>query len=109
MLRKSWQRREADLDAESCLLGLLPAGADRRVGLAPTGKRRLVTAHTQSGRCRQHGAIASAAIKNCLSQLYDRRPAEQPPAMLKPAALAPLELDEFDGRGTVCLTADLCR
>jgi hypothetical protein len=26
---------------------LLPAGANRRVGLAPTGKRRLVTAHTQ--------------------------------------------------------------
>jgi hypothetical protein len=25
---------------------LLPAGANRRVGLAPTGKRRLVTAHT---------------------------------------------------------------
>jgi len=24
---------------------LLPAGANRRVGLAPTGKRRLVTAH----------------------------------------------------------------
>jgi hypothetical protein len=24
---------------------LLPAGAIRRVGLAPTGKRRLVTAH----------------------------------------------------------------
>jgi hypothetical protein len=29
---------------------LLPAGANRRVGLAPTGKRRLVTAHTQSSR-----------------------------------------------------------
>ena len=43
-----------------------------RVGLAPTGKRRLVTAHTQLRRCGQHGAIASAAIKNCLSQLYDR-------------------------------------
>src|SRR5215467_1564906 len=36
MLRKPWQRREADRDAESCLLGLLPAGANRRVGLAPT-------------------------------------------------------------------------
>jgi hypothetical protein len=29
---------------------LLPAGANRRVGLAPTGKRRLVTAHTLSSR-----------------------------------------------------------
>src|SRR5437588_492328 len=32
-----------------CLLRLLPAGANRRVGLAPTGKRRLVTAHTLNG------------------------------------------------------------
>src|SRR5215469_6598457 len=32
------------------LLRLLPAGANRRVGLAPTGKRRLFTAHTQSRR-----------------------------------------------------------
>jgi hypothetical protein len=29
---------------------LLPAGANRRVGLAPTGKRRLVTAHAETGR-----------------------------------------------------------
>jgi hypothetical protein len=28
---------------------LLPAGANRRVGLAPTGKRRLFTAHAVSG------------------------------------------------------------
>jgi hypothetical protein len=28
---------------------LLPAGANRRVGLAPTGKRRLFTAHAASG------------------------------------------------------------
>src|SRR6202047_1363208 len=33
----------------SCLLRLLPAGANRRVGLAPTGKRRLVTAHAEIG------------------------------------------------------------
>jgi hypothetical protein len=32
--------------------GLLPAGAFGRVGLAPTGKRRLVTAHTSSGHSR---------------------------------------------------------
>jgi len=32
------------------LLRLLPAGAFRRVGLSPTGKRRLSTAHPKSGR-----------------------------------------------------------
>jgi len=32
------------------LLRLLPAGASRRVGLSPTGKRRLSTAHPHSGR-----------------------------------------------------------
>jgi hypothetical protein len=31
------------------LLRLLPAGASRRVGLSPTGKRRLFTAHPASG------------------------------------------------------------
>ena len=31
------------------VLRLLPAGANRRVGLAPTGKRRLVTAHPHCG------------------------------------------------------------
>jgi len=29
---------------------LLPAGANHRVGLAPTGKRRLFTAHAETGR-----------------------------------------------------------
>ena len=38
-----------------CLLRLLPAGANCRVGLAPTGKRRLVTAHTRSRRSRGTG------------------------------------------------------
>src|ERR1700731_4878218 len=32
------------------ILRLLPAGANRRVGLAPTGKRRLGTAHAETGR-----------------------------------------------------------
>jgi hypothetical protein len=34
---------------------LLPAGANRRVGLAPTGKRRLFTAHAESSRLRVSG------------------------------------------------------
>src|ERR1700719_1555711 len=45
--------KASDISSPPCLLRLLPAGANRRVGLAPTGKRRLVTAHTLSGpqRC----------------------------------------------------------
>src|SRR6516164_10439389 len=34
----------SDISSPPCLLRLLPAEANRRVGLAPTGKRRLVTA-----------------------------------------------------------------
>ena len=41
--------KASDISSPPCLLRLLPAGAFRRVGLAPTGKRRLVTAHTHSG------------------------------------------------------------
>src|SRR5207248_8759974 len=41
--------KASDISSPPCLLRLLPAGANRRVGLAPTGKRRLVTAHTQCG------------------------------------------------------------
>jgi hypothetical protein len=37
--------KASDISPPPCLLRLLPAGANRRVGLAPTGKRRLVTAH----------------------------------------------------------------
>ena len=36
--------KASDISSPPCLLRLLPAGAKRRVGLAPTGKRRLVTA-----------------------------------------------------------------
>src|SRR6266487_2599890 len=36
--------------------------SDCRVGLAPTGKRRLVTAHTQLGHC----VVATAASPHCL-------------------------------------------
>ena len=46
----------SDISSPPCLLRLLPAGANRRVGLTPTGRRRLLTAHTQSGRYGQHGA-----------------------------------------------------
>src|SRR6185437_6160319 len=42
--------KASDISSPPCLLRLLPAGANRRVGLAPTGKRRLVTAHPQSCR-----------------------------------------------------------
>jgi hypothetical protein len=38
--------------AFSARVRLLPAGANRRVGLAPTGKRRLVTAHAETSHCR---------------------------------------------------------
>ena len=40
--------KASDISSPPCLLRLLPAGANRRVGLAPTGKRRLITAHTRS-------------------------------------------------------------
>ena len=39
----------SDISSAPCLPRLLPAGANRRVGLAPTGKRRLITAHVESG------------------------------------------------------------
>src|SRR5215468_11800334 len=41
--------KASDTSSPPCLLRLLPAGANRRVGLAPTGKRRLVTAHVVCG------------------------------------------------------------
>jgi hypothetical protein len=37
--------KASDISSPPCLLRLLPAGANRRAGLAPAGKRRLVTAH----------------------------------------------------------------
>src|SRR5215470_4693779 len=40
--------KASDISSPPCLLRLLPAGANRRVGLAPTGKRRLATAHPHS-------------------------------------------------------------
>src|SRR6202030_405926 len=46
--------KASDISSPPCLLRLLPAGANRRVGLAPTGKRRLVTAHTLLGLSASH-------------------------------------------------------
>src|SRR5271155_257293 len=43
--------KASDISSPPCLLRLLPAGANRRWGLAPTGKRRLITAHP---RCWSH-------------------------------------------------------
>src|SRR5437016_9434106 len=51
--------KASDISSPPCLLRLLPAGAHRRVGLAPTGKRRLVTAHTL---CSHWRARASAEL-----------------------------------------------
>src|SRR5215467_4368084 len=47
------------------LLRLLPAGAVCRVGLAPTGKRRLVTAHTLSG----HFSVAFTLQRHPMTSL----------------------------------------
>src|SRR6266700_168937 len=53
--------KASDISSPPCLLRLLPAGANRRVGLAPTGKRRLVTAHPHCSHCLS--PVAAAAIE----------------------------------------------
>jgi hypothetical protein len=58
--------KASDISSPPCLLRLLPAGANRRVGLAPTGKRRLVTAHPLSGHC-----LASRRPPNHSSPTWD--------------------------------------
>src|SRR6185437_5199764 len=60
--------KASDISSPPCLLRLLPAGANRRVGLAPTGKRRLVTAHADSGHLNSND--------NC--------PAARPPPSVRP-------------------------
>src|SRR4029077_8135672 len=45
-----WAPEASTVSLPPQLLRLLPAGAFRRVGLSPTGKRRLFTAHLRSGR-----------------------------------------------------------
>ena len=61
----------------------------RRVGLAPTGKRRLVTAHTQSGRCGRAWSDRLSSDQELLKPALQPgiRAAERPPAMLKPATV----------------------
>jgi hypothetical protein len=54
--------KASDTSSPPCLLRSLPAGANRRVGLAPTGKRRLVTAHVESRLGRLHSDRRSAPI-----------------------------------------------
>jgi hypothetical protein len=54
--------KASDISSPPCLLRLLPAGANRRVGLAPTGKRRLVTAHPHSGHSRSSARRLEAAF-----------------------------------------------
>jgi hypothetical protein len=44
-----WSPEASTASLPPQLLRLLPAGASRRVGLSPTGKRRLCTAHPLSG------------------------------------------------------------
>ncbi len=44
--------RASDISSPPCLPQLLPAGTVSRAGLAPAGKRRLLTAHTLSGHWR---------------------------------------------------------
>src|SRR5215467_11369187 len=56
--------KASDISSPPCLLRLLPAGANRRVGLAPTGKRRLGTAHVVSSRLSQRGTQGSAVRRH---------------------------------------------
>src|SRR6202163_3732792 len=51
--------KASDISSPPCLLRLLPAGANRRVGLAPTGKRRLVTAHPHCGH------LPNSKVRSC--------------------------------------------
>jgi hypothetical protein len=57
--RSGTSSKASAISLPPCLLRLLPAGANRRVGLAPTGKRPLFTAHAESGRSACHGSTES--------------------------------------------------
>src|SRR5438132_8145159 len=77
--------KASDISSPPCLLRLLPAGANRRVGLAPTGKRRLVTAHPHSGHCPTSSEYAArpllmraVAIGDCHGQGLNRRNLHDP-------------------------------
>ena len=74
----------------SMLIRLLPAGANRRVGLAPTGKRRLVTAHTRCGRPthKQNAARAGALTRRRREAVAKRFWRRRRPGQNKPSGLA---------------------
>jgi hypothetical protein len=57
------------------LLRSLPAGAFRRVGLSPTGKRRLSTAHPESGRSndRSPGLPLARGVRRIRSRNFNSR------------------------------------
>lgn len=55
----------SDISSPPCLPRLLPAGAIRRVGLAPTRKRRLCTAHPIPGRSEPLRQILKVAVCSC--------------------------------------------
>src|SRR5271163_4869824 len=92
--------KASDISSPPCLLRLLPAGANRRVGLAPTGKRRLITAHTQYGHHlaallpadafggeREHLLSrhrGTGAPTRCASRLSAARPCRRPAPRLAP-------------------------
>ena len=50
--------KASDTSSPPCLLRLLPAGAVAGRGLHPLEKRRLFTAHVESGRCRSRGTVS---------------------------------------------------
>src|SRR6266446_853268 len=67
--------KASDISSPPCLLRLLPAGANRRVGLAPTGKRRLVTAHPHVGRSVKSVcsvSAGSATTRSCVGHRWPR-------------------------------------
>src|SRR6516162_7366904 len=85
--------KASDISSPPCLLRLLPAGANRRVGLAPTGKRRLVTAHVESGHpggakiksfCTLSLKVAFASQIVVLQALYSMRNYGPPAHILLP-------------------------
>src|SRR6202521_3264895 len=55
--------KASDTSSPPCLLRLLPAGAVAGWGLHPLEKRRLVTAHVGSGRCRSVSSLTRSRRK----------------------------------------------
>jgi hypothetical protein len=63
----------SDTSSPPCLPRLLPAGAARRVGLAPTRKRRLCTAHPNDGRSRTFSATRLRPLVHVPKRRSERR------------------------------------